>query len=156
MSPDKHITSGIILGAGAYLLTKDITLAEAAALSAFVCDFDHALEYGAYCFEYKKAPTLREFSSGRYFETKGRIVLVFHAYEYLILFTLAALITHNSIAKGTALGYALHLILDTIGNDCTFVGYWIIYRALVKFKIHRICGKGKEKNEDDFNSNANI
>lgn len=91
------------------MLTHDIMLAETSALSAFVCDFDHILEYGAYCVGNKKKPSLKEFFSGDYFEAKKKIVLAFHSYEYLLLLALAALITRNRIIKGISLGYALHL-----------------------------------------------
>lgn len=54
----------------------------------------------------------------------------FHAYEYLALLIIAAIYSSNPVIVGAALGYALHLILDTIGNDCTFAGYCISYRIM--------------------------
>lgn len=143
MSPDKHIISGIILGTGTYLITKNITLAGASCLSAFMCDIDHVIEYGAYCIRYKVRPTIKEFFSGEYFEKKGRICIIFHAYEYLALLIISAIYSWNSVLVGTALGYALHLILDTIGNDCTFAGYCISYRINVGFKLDKICVKNR-------------
>lgn len=156
MSPDKHVISGIALGAGTYMLTKDITLAGVSALSAFMCDVDHILEYGAYCIKYKTKPRIREFLGGSYFETKGKIVIVFHGYEYLLIMLITAATTRNSAALGISFGYALHMILDTIGNDCTFLGYCIMYRLKVDFQLDKICVKGKMKNENNFNSNTNI
>ncbi len=145
MSPDKHIISGMILGTGAYIVTKDITLAGASALSAFMCDVDHLLEYGAYCLQYKVKPSIKEFFSGSYFETKDKIVIAFHGYEYLLIMLIIAVITRRSIAIGIVLGYTLHMILDTIGNDCTFLGYCILYRIKVHFELNKICVKGKRK-----------
>lgn len=144
MSPDKHIISGIILGTGAYLITKDITLAGASCLSAFICDMDHVIEYGAYCIIHKVRPTIREFFSGEYFEKKGKICIIFHAYEYLALLIIAAIYSSDPVIVGAALGYALHLILDTIGNDCTFAGYCISYRISVGFKLDNICVKNRK------------
>ena len=46
MSPNKHITSGIALGI--YIAIRDITLAGASALSAFMRDIDHLLEFACY------------------------------------------------------------------------------------------------------------
>lgn len=145
MTPDKHILSGIILGAGAYAITKNVALAGTSCLSAFMCDIDHALEYGLYCARTKVKPTLKEFSSGEYFEKKDTICVIFHAYEYLAVLIIAALITRNSVIIGITMGYALHLLLDTIGNDCTFIGYCITYRIMVRFKLDKICVKNKEK-----------
>lgn len=145
MSPDKHILSGIVLGTGTYIVTKDITLAGASALSAFMCDVDHILEYAVYCSLYKVKPSRKEFFSGSYFETKDRIVILFHGYEYLLIMLILTLMTHNTLVIGILLGYTLHMILDTIGNDCTFLGYCIIYRLKVHFKLDKICVKGKRK-----------
>lgn len=146
MSPVKHIISGIILGTGSYIVTKNITLAGASALSAFMCDVDHFLEYGLYCLKYKVKPTVKEFFSGNYFETKDKIVIAFHGYEYLLIMLIIAAITRSSIAIGIVLGYTLHMVLDTIGNDCTFLGYCISYRIKVHFELNRICVKGKDNN----------
>lgn len=156
MSPDKHVISGIVLGTGSYMLTKDITLAGASALSAFMCDIDHLLEYSVYCMRYKVKPSTKEFFSGIYFEKKARIVIPFHGYEYLLILLVLAFISKSSVIIGIALGYALHMILDTIGNDCTFLGYCILYRLTVHFQLDKICVKGKRKNENNFNSNTNI
>lgn len=101
-----------------------------------MCDIDHAIEYGVYCVRAKVKTTFKEFSSGEYFEKKDTICVIFHAYEYL-----AALITRNLVITGIAMGYALHLLLDTIGNDCTFIGYCIMYRIKVRFKLEKICVK---------------
>ena len=144
MSPDKHIISGMILGAGTYLMTKNITLAGASCVSAFICDIDHVIEYGAYCIRRKMSPTIKEFFSGEYFEKKGTICIIFHAYEYLALLIIVAICSCNSVIVGASLGYALHLILDTIGNDCTFTGYCITYRINVGFQLDKICVKNRK------------
>ena len=144
MTPDKHIVSGIILGAGAYVITKNLPLSGAACLSAFMCDIDHALEYGAYCARNKVRPSLKEFFSGNYFAIKNKICIIFHAYEYLAALIIAALIIKNPVLSGIALGYALHLVLDTLGNDCTFIGYCITYRIIVKFQLDKICVKNRD------------
>ena len=145
MTPDKHIVSGIILGAGAYAITGNMTLSAASFLSAFMCDIDHAIEYGMYCARTKVKPTLKEFSSGEYFAKKDTICVIFHAYEYLAALIIAAIITRHPAAVGIAMGYALHLVLDTIGNDCTFIGYCITYRIKVKFSLSKVCVKNKAR-----------
>ena len=144
MSPDKHIVSGMILGAGAYAITKNITFSGAACMSAFMCDIDHMLEYGVYCARYKVKPDIKEFFSGNYFAIKNKICIIFHAYEYLAALIIAALIIKNPVLSGIALGYALHLVLDTLGNDCTFIGYCITYRIIVKFQLDKICVKNRD------------
>ncbi len=143
MSPDKHVVSGMILGAGTYIVTNDIALAGASCLSAFICDVDHIIEYRVYCARYRVKPSLKEFFSGEYFEKKDRICVIFHAYEYLAIMIIAAIYTGYSVIIGMALGYALHMILDTIGNDCTFIGYCLSYRLKVRFKLDKICVRNR-------------
>ena len=143
MSPDKHIISGIILGAGTYVVTRDIVLSGTSCLAAFICDVDHMIEYGAYCIQYKVKPSIKEFFSGEYFEKKNKICIIFHAYEYLLALIIAAICTKNHVVIGMALGYALHMFLDTIGNDCTFTGYCISYRIKVHFQLDKICVKNR-------------
>lgn len=153
MSPGKHAVSGIVLGTCFLAASGQAGVAATAAAASVLCDLDHILEYGVYCMKNKEKPDIRQFFSGRYFEKKGTICVVFHAYEYLLalfLFLLAA-IKDNWNAKwylaAVTAGYALHLGLDTIGNDCTFKGYCIGYRARHAWHLQEIC-TGRNKREE--------
>ncbi len=150
MGPEKHLASGIALGASCYAINGKAGPALTAMASAVLCDLDHLLEYGWHCVKYRKKTRLEEFLSGNYFEEKGKICVIFHAYEYLIglaiLFAVAVKQKRDSryyIGAGMV-GYGLHLLLDTVGNDCTARGYFIVYRWKRSWKLWEIC-KGKDR-----------
>lgn len=151
MSPDKHIVSGIALGTCFFASFKQSSVAVTAAAAAVFCDVDHVLEYGIYCVKNKEKPDINHFLSGHYFEQEGKIFIVFHAYEYLLaLFILfLAAMRHGWKVKryvGAAFaGYALHMGLDTIGNDCTIKGYSICYRARHAWNLCKICKNCNKK-----------
>ena len=81
---------------------------------------------------------------GEYFAEKKKICLIFHGWEYLLLLILIAKAGKNHGVIGFTLGYAIHLILDTLGNDCTIKGYSIIYRKKVDWDIKKICVRNGE------------
>lgn len=145
MRPGKHAASGIALGSVIYTVIGQKKLAMTAAAAAVVCDLDHVLEYMVFCKNEKVKPVVQQFFSGSYFDNKEHIFIVFHAYEYLIfLVTVFAIAirkkwTAASYIGAAAAGYGMHLILDTIGNDCTFKGYFITYRMKKEWNIRKIC-----------------
>ncbi len=152
MSPEKHILSGALLGSGIYLLTGKKEAAFLSFINSFICDTDHVLEYGAYCVKNKKRPDIKTFFKGSYFGEEGRIFIVFHGYEYLFIAAAGALIGKSTALGSAAAGYALHMILDTIGNDATFKGYLITYRLRHGWRINEICTKTKAKKNRRKNS----
>lgn len=153
MSPGKHLLSGIVLGTSFYVRFKRVGTAVAAATAAVLCDFDHVLEYGVYCMKNDTKPNAGQFFSGSYFEKKGTIFILFHAYEYLLFLFLLLLFAAKRAWKikgyigAIFAGYALHLALDTIGNDCTFKGYFIGYRARQRWALKKICDCGSNELE---------
>ena len=141
MSPDKHLFSGAVTGTALLAATDDKRMAAGCFLGNFLCDIDHLIEYAKFCAVKKRMPSFGEFMSGNYFAEKKKIVLIFHGWEYLILLVLLSRISRKRGLIGFTLGYAIHLILDTLGNDCTVKGYSIIYRKSVGWDIKKICVK---------------
>ena len=133
---------GVVLAA-----TKKADAAMWCAAANVVSDTDHFLEYGVYCLKYKVKPSVREFMSGEYFGTKGTIGVVFHGHEYLLALILVSLSFWQSGSAAAlncsafALGYGMHMVLDLIGNDCSWKGYSILYRIAVKFNEKKVCSK---------------
>lgn len=139
-------------------LTGKTDAAVLCGLGNVVSDTDHLLEYAAYCMKYRDKPGLQEFMSGRYFAEKGTLGIVFHAHEYIAALTVADCLLWRknrrfagNLAAFTA-GYGMHMLLDLIGNDCTWKGYSILYRASVRFEEKIICSKQKKQkgNRDEF------
>lgn len=151
MRPTAHLASGILSGGVTFLATGNVAYAVLCGVANVISDTDHILEYGAYCWKNKVRPTFEEFMSGRYFAKKKTIGVVFHAYEYLLILAALSLygfaqewLAAGYLAAFTA-GYGMHMLLDTIGNDCTVRGYCIIYRVLVHFDEKTLCGKNNCK-----------
>lgn len=76
---------------------------------------------------------------------KETIGVIFHGYEYILMFLLISILSsytasiNTFIWLGILIGYIEHMILDLIGNDCSIKGYSLIYRILVHFDINCIC-----------------
>lgn len=151
MSPQKHLASALVLGGVIFTCTKDPAAAAAGGIAAVASDTDHVLEYIYDCVKRSRMPSFREFMSGSYFSEKGTIYIIFHGWEYALLLLAAAMLCYNRKyaafpTLGSAfLGYVMHLIFDTVVNDCTFRGYWLCYRIKVRFVLDRICGSGQKR-----------
>lgn len=147
MSPKIHIPCGIVSGVITYIATKSLPCSIACAISNFMFDIDHCFEYTLYCIRSKEKPMIKNFFSGAYFVKKGTLGVIFHGYEYILLFLLVTLTAFFIkapsfwICGGILTGYTEHIILDLIGNDCSVKGYSLIYRILVGFDIKKICTK---------------
>lgn len=147
MSPIKHFISGIVLGSIFYVVTRDPNASIVTGVAAVGSDIDHLIEYCIFCANRRKKLSKDEFFKGSYFEEKGTIIVIFHAYEY-ILALIAALIICLSIGSSVSIfvcaimiGYSLHIVLDVIGNDLGIVGYSLIYRIRVRFNECKLCHK---------------
>lgn len=149
MGPLIHLAGGAVMGGALWAATGDTDVALWCSLGNVLSDTDHLLEYGLYCLTRRQKPRLREFMSGEYFAEKGTLAVLFHGHEHLLALTIASIFLwrhQNSAAPCLAAftaGYAAHMLLDLIGNDCGFKGYSILYRAFVKFDERRICGQDK-------------
>lgn len=150
MSPKVHVPCGIISGTISYFITHSPIFSISCALSNFIFDIDHVLEYLIYCIKNKQNINIKEFFSGSYFEKKNKIVLIFHGHEYVLLLLFFSLISFQFdknlflFFSGILTGYSEHMILDLIGNNCTFKGYSILYRQFVHFKLELICNKKRK------------
>ena len=145
MKPIVHLTSGIALGGLMYGITHNWGTSVWGSIAAFASDIDHVCEYGVYCTLNRKLPRLSVFFSGKYFKEKGTIFLLLHGWEYEILLLLAWMLSllnelPSAIILGSLfLGYGLHLVLDSIGNDIGFLGYFLYYRWHFRFSEEILC-----------------
>lgn len=150
MSPKIHISCGMVSGAIAYAITKLVPFSLSCGFANFLFDVDHCLEYTMFCIKNKKLPSLYEFFSGAYFQGKDTICVIFHGYEYILLFFLMTTLSFavdssiRWIWLGIMIGYTEHMILDLIGNDCSIKGYSLVYRIFVRFNLNKICTKHKK------------
>jgi len=67
-----------------------------------------------------------------------RFYLLFHGYEYLLLFAAIIVISdYNLIIIAAGIGYAQHLILDQIFNQVKPFAYFLTYRLKNGFSKKR-------------------
>lgn len=153
MRPKAHILSGAVMGSAVLALTGRTDMAVLCGIGNVISDTDHLLEYGAFCMKHRTRPKVPEFLSGSYFAQKGTLGVVFHAHEYVAVLAAADCLlwkknrrlAHNLTAL-TA-GYGMHMLLDLIGNDCTWKGYSLLYRMSVHFDEKTICCKNRRRDK---------
>ena len=100
-------------------------------------DIDHLLEYflaEGLSLKIK----LNKLLSGENFEKIGKIYVIFHAWEYLLLLLIIYAITQNLLFMSLFLGLLSHYIVDTISNEVVPLAYFITYRIKVNFDIKKI------------------
>ena len=150
MSPKFHIACGTVSGTATYIITKSLPCSFACCLANFLFDLDHCLEYAVFCIKNTEKPSLKHFFSGKYFEEKKTLCVIFHGYEYIFIFLVISILSFFAgfptawIWAGILIGYSEHMIFDLIGNDCSLRGYSLIYRAFVHFDINKICTRNKK------------
>ena len=91
---------------------------------------DHFLSFGLnFNYDY--------FIKGEYFLRSSRAYIVFHGFEYVILFGVLALLVKARIRKvvfiAIALGMLSHLLIDAFLFPNSIMGYSIFYRLLNGF-----------------------
>lgn len=151
MRPKAHIISGTLMGSAVLALTGKLDAAVLCGAGNVLSDTDHLLEYAVYCAKYRTKPSVGEFMSGTYFSRKGTLGVVFHAHEYVAAMAVSSALLWSKKRRAArnlmafTAGYGMHMLLDLIGNDCTWKGYSILYRASVRFDEKTICCKNSGK-----------
>ena len=113
-------------------------------LSGFFIDADHLIDY----FLHTKFLRLdiAEFFSGKHFDTSGKVYLLLHGYEYVILFAIFGVVLPNLgwLFFSLALSNLLHLIYDLLSNRPKWPTYFLTYRIAKNFNHSAFdfkCGK---------------
>jgi len=139
MKPAVHITVSAAAAVPLYYITGSKTVAATSFFWGFLIDTDHVIDYLR---EYGLRFDLKGFFHS-FYETRFRkLVLLFHAWEWVAL--LAVLIwcgNRSSVILGLLVGTVHHLLLDQFGNGPTNLGYSIIYRACRRFSTMEIIRK---------------
>ncbi|MFA5754198.1 MAG: hypothetical protein WC905_02435 [Patescibacteria group bacterium] len=109
-------------------------------LGGFLIDLDHVLEY---FFVYGPHFNLIYFFEGRQFLASGKIRVIFHAWEYLPLLLLLALIfkKHQAVRAAIitlALAASVHLLTDSFLNKYPIQYYALSYRYENSFEAKNL------------------
>lgn len=130
MGPIKHLAYSTALGTTLLITTKSPKTAMACVFAGTMVDLDHVIEYGIYCKDFAQEWDWNLFASGKYFDYKGTVKVIFHSWEFAIVLWLYLFTKKrkNGILYGIACGYTLHLVLDHIGNDVNNKAYFELFR----------------------------
>ncbi len=132
MTPQKHLLCGTILSLVVLLKYNEFDTAIACIGGSVLPDTDHILEYMKYCSDFSVKPTIGEFATGKYFDEKQTVYVLFHGWEFVICGILYLLFrgkkNRSRLIKGLTIGYTSHMILDQIGNNMNEKSYFWLYR----------------------------
>ncbi len=108
-------------------------------IGGFLVDFDHFIDY---YLAFGLNWNFRYFRDGYQFLKSGKVYIVFHGWEYVIILILLVFLFKNKYAKiiflSLALGLFFHLVTDVIVDEMPVKSYSIIYRINHDFNIRYI------------------
>lgn len=135
MKPAQHV----VISSGVGLVLAWWIQSAAAGLACFLSgvfiDIDHYLDF---YLEKKKIPfrykELTDFCN-RDNKDRGRLRLIFHSYEFLVVLWLAVSYWHlNELWLGFAVGLSQHLVCDQLTNPFRPLAYFLAYRLKYGFQ----------------------
>lgn len=132
MKPSHHIGVSLIAGVVTFFTIRAILPSVVCFLAGWLIDVDHIWDF--------YANGCRRFSIKRFglAMDSGEIKkahFYLHSYELLLILILLSFATQfNYLLSYTALGFAIHLFLDQIGNPVNSLTYFLTYRILNGFK----------------------
>lgn len=136
MKPIAHLASGVVLGSCAYLLTNDPLHFVGAGIGTFILDVDHTFDFIR---EFGFKDALKRLANSFRFKSRKnilkRMIFCFHSWELLLLLVIFSFLPDsNPYIISFAIGAAVHLFMDQIGNEVHPLTYFMAYRAWVGFK----------------------
>lgn len=135
-----HISSSLIIGLIAGVITKQWTLGLMASLIAGVfIDLDHFFDYWR---AFGTGFNLKYFLKGYQFLKSDRIYIPLHGFEYSILLFLAGFMIKNDNLSYlfiiASISLLVHLLIDTATNEVRLSGYFVLYRLTKGFVLKNI------------------
>ena len=145
-----HLIASTIFSSGVYLITKSPVIAASSFFVGIFLDLDHLIDY------WRQHPGSLDVK--HFVETCEKyrlkiLTLFFHSYELLLIVAALVYFTKSSLIFGAALGFAQHLLLDSIGNkiNSDYSSYFFIYRWKAGFEGNKIFSHKEEQNGQDNN-----
>lgn len=116
-----------------------LNLSVVALLSGFFIDVDHLIDY---FFAYGLKFDIKKFLKGKEFDINKKIYVLFHGYEYVIIFIAAATFLTEGQLQAYIFTFALsslfHLIADVKINNVLPQTYSILFRLFHAFDIKKL------------------
>lgn len=138
MLPSRHIIASLPLGIAVGYFTQSLFAGILCFLSGTLIDIDHLIEYMIHFGSKNLRPKavywtcikMASLEEGRV----ERIYLFLHAGEIAIFLWIGFAFTRNILLLSIALGYTMHLILDSTANIVKPSGYFMISRIMNNFR----------------------
>lgn len=127
-----HGVLGFVFALPIWYKTKSYKLVILVIVLAYLVDLDHLIDYFIYLgFRFN----LKSFFEGQQFQNSKHAIILFHAWEWLIILLIINLRKKwNSIWRALLMAYSSHMLLDVI-NVGSILFYSIIYRLLNGFRF---------------------
>ncbi len=139
MKPTHHAIVSGIAGVTISYFCNSWIVGISCLLSGVLIDLDHILDFFAekkiFPFSYKELVYYCEY------DRQGKLFLVFHGIEYVIILLIIFWKCPNGILLGIIVGEGLHLLCDQLSNPFRPLGYFILYRMGKKFERKEIFTK---------------
>lgn len=132
-----HVFFALLAGFIVWLIwKKPLVSFIAGILGGVLVDLDHFIDYFlAFGFSFD----LRYFNSGMQFLKSDRILILFHAWEYVLVLAIIALLFKNRIARSfflaLSIGLLFHLTADVLIDHMPIKSYSITYRLEKHFQL---------------------
>ena len=144
-----HFFSGVLAGYLAYLVFRKSLFAMLFGLfGGFLIDLDHFFDFFL-TFGFTRG--LGYFFNSYQFSESGKLYILFHAYEYILLGVLILFFIKNIKIKtaflALSLGMFFHLAFDLVINEMPTKAYSILYRSAYSFELGEILEYGENYNE---------
>lgn len=137
MMPKWHFIASFVLSAFIFVFTGSTTAALACLFAGTLPDIDHVLDYYLYSGHLSLKPS--EISG--FYRHFGKVYVVFHSYELLILAIVAGFVYDAPLlVAGMGLGFLGHIVMDIMAYEMKPQSYSFVYRMMNGFEMGRLCG----------------
>ena len=131
MKPISHVIASGVTTVVFKALINSWPGAIACFLAGILIDVDHFIDY--YQRKSKMCYSLAELENFCSNDRNGKIYLVFHAYEWLVILWGISFFYPHPIFVGIVFGMSVHMVLDQIYNDIYPYAYFWVFRAKYGF-----------------------
>lgn len=130
----QHAAISVVAGAGAYAASRSWEMAAGVFIMGVFIDLDHIIDYWR---EHPFRMDLEHFFVTCEDYGLNRAYLIMHSVEWVVPLGLLVYYTRSPWITGLAAGWAVHMVFDIIGNYTNNWTYFLTFRAIVGFDIHR-------------------
>ena len=132
MRPQGHVIASTGLGAIFWARSRDWRTMLISLVFGVLVDVDHFIDY--WYSEGRVTFDLETFMGTRYFKKRGRIFVLFHAWEYLpLLYFLWQAWKGRKWAVAATAAMSTHVVFDHFLNDLKPLGYFLWWRIKHRF-----------------------